>query len=369
MLKENEIVPKIADIMKGMFNSNGIAKITEAETIYKERLRRRHSLPNVSESYLPDLFINLKTRNNKRYQLIFEVKSTGQPRMARMACNFLQEITGNKPNVYGVFAAPYISNESQQICKVANIGFMDLAGNCFLKFGDIFISVEGKKNPHPTAWSLKSLFSPKSSRALRVLLSNPKRKWLTIELAREAEISLGLASNVRRFLLENELISEARDNKLIRFKLSNPEKLLAKWGTEYSYRMNKLFEYYSMENIKQLEQKLPEFLSKSNVKYAFSLTSGASFIAPHLRYVRSFIYIEKGKVGETAGLLKLKPVTSGPNVILMEPYDEGVFYGIQKIRGAKIVSDIQLYLDLINYRERGEEAAEFILEQRIGNKW
>jgi len=35
----------------------------------------------------------------------------------------------------------------------------------------------------------------------------------------------------------------------------------------------------------------------------------------------------------------------------------------------KVVSDVQLYLDLKSNKERGEEAASFILEQRLRKRW
>lgn len=62
-------------------------------------------------------------------------------------------------------------------------------------------------------------------------------------------------------------------------------------------------------------------------------------------------------------------MTSGPNVTLLEPYDEGVLYGMQEIDGTNVVSDIQLYLDLKSYKGRGEEAAEFLYEQQLRKLW
>ncbi len=362
MINEIQTLEKIKESLIKIFESAQaarIAKVTEQGFVSQDR----------SQGLRPDLIVDLETPNNKRYRLIVEVKSSGQPRLVRMAINILQTLIDNKPNAYGVFAAPYISEDSQQLCKEADIGFVDMAGNCFLKFGEIYISIEGKKNPYPSSWSLKTLFSAKSSRALRGLLSSEKRDWLTIELAQEVNISLGLASKVKQYLLENELAKGVQEGKLRKFKLTNPEQLLTRWSDEYNYKKNNLNDYYSIEDIKTLERKLPGILSGNDIKYAFSLTSGASFVAPHLRYRRSFVYIESGKINEAAELLKLKRVTSGANVILMEPYDEGVFYGLQDIRGAKVVSVIQLYLDLRNFKERGEEAAEFILQQRIKNRW
>jgi hypothetical protein len=53
----------------------------------------------------------------------------------------------------------------------------------------------------------------------------------------------------------------------------------------------------------------------------------------------------------------------------MTPFDEGILYGAQKVDGATVVSDVQLYLDLAGYKGRGEEAAEFILDKRLRPRW
>ncbi len=68
-------------------------------------------------------------------------------------------------------------------------------------------------------------------------------------------------------------------------------------------------------------------------------------------------------------LLNLKEVESGANVMLLEPYDEGLFYGTQVIDDIKIASSVQIYLDLRGYKGRGEEAAEVLLRDVIKPKW
>jgi len=49
-------------------------------------------------------------------------------------------------------------------------------------------------------------------------------------------------------------------------------------------------------------------------------------------------------------------------VSLVLPYDAGVFYGVNKVKGVKVVSMVQLYVDLTNYPARGEEASEMVLK-------
>jgi len=67
--------------------------------------------------------------------------------------------------------------------------------------------------------------------------------------------------------------------------------------------------------------------------------------------------------------LNLKPVTSGANVSLFKPYDDGVFWNLQEVNSVLAVSPIQTYLDLKNYRGRGEEAADAIYKEVIQKQW
>ena len=64
-----------------------------------------------------------------------------------------------------------------------------------------------------------------------------------------------------------------------------------------------------------------------------------------------------------------KPVPSGANATLLVAADEGVWYGLQQVGEDPVVSDVQLYLDLVATKGRGEEAATFVLEQRLRPRW
>jgi hypothetical protein len=79
-------------------------------------------------------------------------------------------------------------------------------------------------------------------------------------------------------------------------------------------------------------------------------------------------YVED-EIDELAENLEIKLVDSGANVMLLKPYDEGVFYGVETKDGSVIVSPIQIYLDLCGIRGRGEEAAEALLDRVIRKTW
>jgi len=298
--------------------------------------------------------------SGKPTKFIVEVKSQGEPRMIRMATAQIQAFLQADPNAYGIIVAPYLSDTSRQICKDAGIGCIDLAGNAFLSFKKIYIDRSGIPNPFPSARLSKSVFSPKSSRILRILLSDPTRRWYVEEISQAAGISIGLTSRVKQALLEKEWIKGEKK----RFYLVKFEEVLDEWVKNYSYTKNQSFSFYSSLSEDQLEEAIKKECVKSKCKYGLGLFSGARKVAPFVRFLRFFAYIG-GDIETIAKNLQLKRVETGPNVTLLRPYDEGIFYALQNISGINVVSDIQLYLDLKSYKGRGEEAAQAILEQRL----
>ena len=319
-----------------------------------------------------DLVLYVDLSRGGSYKLLFEVKSSGNPRYAQQAVTQLRAIIrrtdpgGERP--YGVFGAPFVSEASRQICREGGIGFVDLAGNCLFQFRDIYINIEGHPNPFPATRPLKSLFSRKSSRVIRALLLNPQRRWYVRDLAEESGISLGQASNVKDRLLEHDYLRESKAIGRVRYQLKNPRNLLNRWAQIYDYRVNHPFDYYSVDGVRIVEERMIDYFNSNRIPYALTLTSGAARVAPYLRYSRAFAYVDVA-VWNVAPTLGFKEVPTGPTVTLLQPYDEGVFYGLQDIEGTKVVSDVQLYLDLKTYKGRGEEAAAFILKNRLEKIW
>jgi hypothetical protein len=244
------------------------------------------------------------------------------------------------------------------------VGYIDLAGNSFVNFDEIYIERRNYPNPSIEKRQVRSIFSPKSGRIMRVMLSNPGRSWRLQELAREAKVSLGLASRLKARLLDLEYASD-KENGLT---ISRPGELLKQWADNYSFRKNKVNDYFSLDDLKKLERKFSQYCERRGIPYALTLFSGAALVAPYMRYTRGFAYVGNS-IREVADSLGLKQVSSGPNFSILEPYDEGVFYGSREIGSMRVVSDVQLYLDLVGFKGRGEESAEFLFEQRIKPQW
>ena len=230
---------------------------------------------------------------------------------------------------------------------------MDLAGNCRLSFGSVYVERDGKPNPAPQRRELRSLYAPRTTRVLRVLLQDPKKTWRLQPLAQEARGSLGQAYNVKRLLADREWIRSEEG----RLRLADPRALLQEWSQHYTYRKNAGRDFYSLDAPPEVERKL-----------AAACRDAAARLAPMVRYQRIMAYIS-GDPTPVVTALSLMEVPSGANVTPLSPYDDGVFYGATEEGGARMVSPVQVYLDLIGYRGRGEEAAVFVLEQVIEHTW
>lgn len=316
-----------------------------------------------TEKSRADLLVSFRKQNDRK-TLLVEVGSSGQPRLARAAVHSLIALRLNRPGTYGVFVAPYISDASAAICKENGIGYIDFVGNCWLHFNSIFIEIKGNPNRFHRKSKLKSLFKPKAERVLRALLHEPSRQWSTTELAEAADVSPGQISNVRKLLLEREWIQDQKRG----IQLIEPLQLLDSWLANYESNRNTVYELYDMGPTGEIETAIVDFCSQREARYAFTGFSGTARYAPFTTYKTVMVYMDNVKANNL-GDLPFKPVTSGANIRIISPYDEGVYYGMRNIHGHIVSSAIQCYLDLKDEKARGEEAAEALLEQVIKPSW
>jgi len=351
-------------------------KLSKEELEHKAEEALRSSLEGISfaeiqsierESsfgrYRAGLVAAVGTPAGVRY-FVAEVKSVGQPRAAREAVNQLWRFRENRPDVVPVFIAPYISPASAELCRQEGTSYVDLSGNCRLVFDHSFVEREGRPNLFAKKRDLRSLYSTRSSRVVRVLLANPGEAWKIKELARESEVSLGLASNVKKLLEDREWVRKTDDGLAI----VEPEKLLAEWAENDSFRKNKVRDFHSPKPVADLESDLATACRKRGVPYALTGFSAVARFAPMVRSPHAMAYVRK-PLDEMIASLGLTEVASGANVTLLEPHDEGVFYGVEVEEGIRLVSPVQVYLDLKGFRGLGEEAARKLLDEVIRPYW
>jgi hypothetical protein len=351
-MKELDIQERAADAIR--------ACLGEVPFIRVKRVRENQRQGNVEAG----LLLDLRIKDGPSRQIVVEAKANGQPRLARDAVNQLLRCRGAFPEAYGVFMAPYISPESAEICAKEAVGYLDLAGNCRLSFGQVFIRREGIRNPFGQKRDLRSLYAPKSTRVLRVLLMRKSEWWKTQALADEAGVSLGQVANVKKRLRDREWVADG----VAGFRVTNPQSLLTDWAENYTYRKNTVRDFYSMKGTDEVEEALAKACRELDIPYAFTGFSAARRAGPAVRGQRAVAYVStiSEVLLERAGL---KEVPSGANVSLMLPYDEGVYYMAREVNSLRVVCPVQLYLDLKGHKGRGEEAAEAVWKQELSRLW
>jgi len=313
--------------------------------------------------YQPDLLLTARAAG-ATVRIAVEVKARGEPAYVRTAAVLLGDLIKQEAIDYALVAVPYYSERGLEICKEYGVGCVDLSGNIFFDYPGIYIERTGFPNRYKRLRSGTDIFKPKASRVLRVLLNEPDRFWKGEEVAAAASISLGHVSNVRRSLRDQEYIEEKPNG----FRLSKPSDLLKAWSEAYKLEPRDSRYYYSLDKVGEIEEKLARFLNDRTAEYAFTMFSAADKLAPYVRYFQVHIYVSEidALPEETLGI---KPVHSGANLVVMKPYDEGVFYFREFIDGTYVADPVQIYLDLNTFGGRGTEAAEVLSKEVIKKKW
>lgn len=258
------------------------------------------------------------------------------------------------------------SRNAAEICTREGVGYVDLAGNCRLALGQIYIERTGKPNAFARKRDFRSLYSPKAARVLRALLVEPKRYWQVQELARVAQVSLGQASNVKCLLRDREWLEAEHGTQ--RFRAADPAALLTEWSQQARPGGNILQKFYSLSPLSDIEHDLAAVCEREHIPYALTALSAAARYASYVRAQRASAYVS-GDFDPIAGRLGWKRVESGANITLIRPNDDGVYYGSNVVDGVCTVSPVQAYLDLAGTKGREREAADYLLREAIEPTW
>jgi hypothetical protein len=208
--------------------------------------------------------------------------------------------------------------------------------------------------------TVSNIFEVKATRLVRCLLVNFGREWTVREVAAEAGTSLGYAHAVLSTLTNMKYLRRNEKNKLL---LTDADLLLKRWAAFYQYTYTNTFlQYYTFE--KEIDSFLRSAADKLKAeKYALTSLAAAWLVSPYVRPVDVHFYVRTRGEGERiAEIMGAKPTDGTGNVKIVLPYDEGVFYMVQSIEDVKVVSNVQLFVDLWNYTSRGEDAAKRIYE-------
>jgi hypothetical protein len=213
---------------------------------------------------------------------------------------------------------------------------------------------------------MMNIFQGKAQDILRVLLVRYPKTWTLREICKEAGVSLRWASVVSKALINERMA--LRDTDRGGLRIMAPEGLLRRWANYRNFAANTRFLDYYMEE-DDISALFSRFKGKQGPEYALTCLAGGLLAAPFVRPANAHVYVKNEESAKRwAELLRLQPVEKNGNVKFAIAKGSGVFYGSHPISGTKVVSNVQLYVDLLNYPGRGEEAAGEILK-KIEKDW
>lgn len=93
--------------------------------------------------------------------------------------------------------------------------------------------------------------------------------------------------------------------------------------------------------------------------------SGGVRYTPVVRYSKIHVYLAPEDIQEAIGYLELKEVSSGANVVIFPLENDSYIKDSREIEQSLVVSPVQIYLDCMQLKGRGEEMAEAVLKKEI----
>ena len=212
-----------------------------------------------------------------------------------------------------------------------------------------------------------SIFADKTTLILRKMLAQPDKEWVIRDFDKKRDKIFGVGhGRIQKTLNELDKLGYIERKKRgvnSSSILTNPEELLLHWVKYYSFSYNKIYFYYSAD--KHILKKLNLFLKGKEGKYALTLHSAANLHTSFVKTEDIYMYLNakdlKKELLDIRQHLDLKQLVRGGNIHIIKPYYKySAFFNAKKLKGYRIVSDLQLYLDLFNFQPRGREHAEYL---------
>lgn len=321
----------------------------------------------------PDQLIELRLPDGKKGYAVAEFKpnSRSAPLESGVA-QLRQHIKNlNRPRAFPLIFSWHLGKPMRDWLRSEGVWFADLSGNHYFKAPGLLVDREVAERSAAIPKSSPSPFADRSSLILRYLLPRPSERLGIRELARKLELSQAAVSVGLRRLADMGYL-ESPGGVL---SLRDRESLLEEWVSFYQprFRQQRHSRYYVHARSAEAIISLLRSKAPPESRYALSLHAGASLVAPFVQFREVHLYYRSGSEGAQSKLLKslgAEPASNEANLIIVEPFYKGsVFFDSRVRRHLRVVSDLQLYLDLQCFPQRGREQADVILQRRLKPGW
>ncbi len=271
-------------------------------------------------------------------------------------------VSQSNGQLYCIIMAPYISDASAKICETYGVGYCDLSGNCLIQMDSIYISNKGNPNRYPVENHAKTIFKSSAkttSLILRELMKDVSKRWKIKELAEKVGCSIGMVSRVKTYLCEQSWA--VMDSSGLH--ITDAESLMKEWSR--AYEIPEAISCYTIESIPRFEEKCYAAYRNNGVSLCLTGFSGGVRYAPVVRYTKAHVWVDRKDITDFLNLTECKKVDSGANVTVYIADSDEVFVDCREINQSRVASPVQVYLDCMQLKGRGEEMAEAVFSKEI----
>ena len=238
----------------------------------------------------------------------------------------------------------------------------DLNGRLFVSLPDILLDRRPGAVVFRNPRTGPDPFSPKASRLVRILLCRRDVPVTQEELVRQTGVSRAVVSQVLGQLADDDLVERSGAggrNAPASYRLADFDRLLEAWKQADNWQKRAAVHQFSVlsNQPEAIAQKVVDSLGAESI--AFTQWFAAWLRRPHTIPPVVSAYVKDRRLLE---VIPARRVTTGGNLWLIIPEDEGVFSGGRESQGFPLASDVQIYLDLLQVGQRGPEAAHELRE-------
>jgi hypothetical protein len=322
----------------------------------------------------PDLEFEIRLPSGERRWVIAECKGNVRRRPVEEAVlqlrGFIEQM--GPPDAVPLLFSWHLGRPTREWLRKQGVWFADVSGNRYFKAPGLLVDREVAQKTAEAKEPAPSVFADRGSLVLRHLLPRPPQEVGVRELARRLDLSAAAVSRILRKLLELGYL-EKRANEL---RLLDRENLLEEWVSFYRSRFRGQKQDRLYVHARRAESLIDKLRSQHLAKqdgWGLSLHAGAYLVAPYVKFREVHLYVSP-VAGEFRSRLisglDARRAEAEANLVLVEPFYKASFlFEARLIRGVRVVSDLQLYLDLMCFPQRGREQAEVLLERRLRPSW
>ena len=255
--------------------------------------------------------------------------------------------------------AKYITSEVALELRENGINYLDVAGNCFIKYQDLLLYIVGQKVHKKEKTNQAKAFQEVGLKIIFNLLNNPENLQLSYrELAELADVSIGSVSNVMNELEEQNFILKVKLKRV----LKNKTQLLERWVIAYQdvLRPRLVKKQMRFINPDAIQTWKGLYLDNKEGITLWGAEPAAAILTNHLVPEKFSIYTTQSwqNMGQDMGLV---PDANGKIEVLQ------VFWKQKDVlKDQNTVPPLLVYADLIGSGySRNIETAQIILENEL----